>query len=148
METSTSLIQLREARFEHGFWKGMGQPSVLVSLSLKVSSVDDQTFLRFDEIVTAVGTEQGIEGSSEIMTVEHMVQHPILSRVLKLSLNLLKKMGMPVMGGVAAFKNDAINPKEWVVALNLPLLNVPLSHSIMRPSFAVPRASFSQTASD
>jgi hypothetical protein len=32
--------------------------------------------------------------------------------------------------------------------LNLPLLNVPLSHSIMRPSFAVPRASFSQTASD
>lgn len=117
VETSTSLIQLREARFEHGFWKGMGQPSVLVSLSLKVSSVDDQTFLRFDEIVTAVGTEQGIEGSSEIMTVEHMVQHPILSRVLKLSLNLLKKMGMPVMGGVAAFKNDAINPKEWVVAL-------------------------------
>jgi hypothetical protein len=34
------------------------------------------------------------------------------------------------------------------IELNLPLLNVPLSHSIMRPSFAVPRASFSQTASD
>lgn len=32
--------------------------------------------------------------------------------------------------------------------LNLPLLNVHLSYSIMRPSFAVPRASFSQTASD
>ncbi len=32
--------------------------------------------------------------------------------------------------------------------LILPLLNVHLSHSIMRPSFAVPRASFSQTASD
>jgi hypothetical protein len=31
--------------------------------------------------------------------------------------------------------------------VNLPLLNVPLSRSIMRPSLAVPRASFSQTAS-
>ena len=31
--------------------------------------------------------------------------------------------------------------------VNLPLLDVPLSHSIMRPSIAVPRASFSQTAS-
>ena len=31
--------------------------------------------------------------------------------------------------------------------LNLPLLDVPLSCSIMRPSIAVPRASFSQTAS-
>jgi hypothetical protein len=30
--------------------------------------------------------------------------------------------------------------------LNLPLLDVPLSRSIMRPSIAVPRASFSQTA--
>lgn len=41
---------------------------------------------------------------------------------------------------------------DWVhlanLRVNLPLLNVPLSRSIMRPSFAVPRASFSQTASD
>jgi hypothetical protein len=33
-------------------------------------------------------------------------------------------------------------------AMNLPLLDVPLSRSFMRPSAAVPRASFSQTASD
>ena len=32
--------------------------------------------------------------------------------------------------------------------LNLPLLDVPLSHFIMRPSIAVPRPSVSQTASD
>ena len=32
--------------------------------------------------------------------------------------------------------------------LNLPLLDVPLSRSFMRPSIAVPRASFSQTALD
>jgi IS5 family transposase len=34
------------------------------------------------------------------------------------------------------------------VELNLPLLDVPLSHFIMRPSIAVPRPSVSQTASD
>ena len=33
-------------------------------------------------------------------------------------------------------------------ALNLPLFDVPLSRSIMRPSIAVPRPSVSQTASD
>ena len=32
--------------------------------------------------------------------------------------------------------------------VNLPLFDVPLSRSIMRPSIAVPRPSFSQTASD
>jgi hypothetical protein len=36
--------------------------------------------------------------------------------------------------------------KSMKGGLNLPLLSVPLSCSIMRPSIAVPRASFSQTA--
>ena len=37
---------------------------------------------------------------------------------------------------------------EMNQALNLPLFDVPLSHFIMRPSIAVPRPSFFQTASD
>ena len=40
------------------------------------------------------------------------------------------------------------NRREPSRTLNLPLLDVPLSCSFMRPSIAVPRASFSQTASD
>jgi two-component system response regulator FixJ len=50
---------------------------------------------------------------------------------------LVVDMRMPQMSGLDLHK-----------ALNLPLLDVPLSCSTMRPSIAVPRASFSQTASD
>lgn len=37
---------------------------------------------------------------------------------------------------------------DIIAVVNLPLLDVPLSRSFMRPSIAVPRASVSQTASD
>ena len=38
--------------------------------------------------------------------------------------------------------------RHYYINVNLPLLDVPLSHFIMRPSIAVPRPSVSQTASD
>jgi hypothetical protein len=50
-------------------------------------------------------------------------------------------------GNLSATGASAITKKNCETIVNLPLLDVPLSCSIMRPSIAVPRASFSQTAS-
>jgi tetratricopeptide (TPR) repeat protein len=50
-----------------------------------------------------------------------------------------------ISGAIEALKKaNSLEP----INVNLPLLDVPLSCSTMRPSIAVPRASFSQTASD
>jgi hypothetical protein len=61
---------------------------------------------------------------------------------------LHRKRALPLQQGHGALYG--LHRIAWVdgVDLNLPLLNVPLNRSIMRPSFAVPRASFSQTALD
>jgi ABC-type branched-subunit amino acid transport system substrate-binding protein len=59
----------------------------------------------------------------------------------------------PISGSIAHLGKDNENGAKMAVdelnakgVVNLPLLNVRLSHPIMRPSIAVPRPSFSQTA--
>ncbi len=117
MDLITSVIRLRDVRFERGFCLDMRQPSVMVSLSLMQSHADEETFVRFDEIVTAVTTSERNDSSSVRIIQMSEAQHPILSRLLNLSLGILKKMGMPVMSGVTGFQPNPINSQEWVVAL-------------------------------
>jgi hypothetical protein len=89
----------------------------------------------------------GVTGTVVELTAE--TPSPIPARNLVTS-----PIGQPVFVQVLAGQTlvitsaSVIGPTGAVALLNLPLLDVPLSRSIMRPSIAVPRASFSQTASD
>jgi cyanophycin synthetase len=115
-EETTPLIELGPVRFEPGYWRGLRQPSVLVTLRLTRLEVATKAVQRFDELLAAVSPPSATF-SEPILIDVGVAQHPILSRVMNMTLKVLEIMGMPVMGGATALKSDAKSPQGWVVGL-------------------------------
>lgn len=111
------LIVVSAVRFEPGYWQGFRQPVVQITLQLTRLEVSASSVRHFDQVVTAVGASRPPEPSGTLIA-SAVARHPVLGRVLHFALNLLEKMGMPVMGGATALKPDpANNPRQWIVGL-------------------------------
>ena len=112
---SIKLIKLGASRFKSGYWLGMRQSSVQVPLLLTRLEVDPSALRRFDEVLTALSVHLSHQDSAEIFD-NSVSQHPVLGRILQMTLNTLKKMGMPVMGGATAIQPEG-NTSQWLVGL-------------------------------
>lgn len=109
------LLTLGRARFEAGYWQGIGQAAMLFPLRLNRLKVSAEAVRRFDEIVALACPLQASE--SPVMLDAVLSGHPVVGRLLRMSIAILEKMGMPVMGGATAVKRNKQNPGDWVVAL-------------------------------
>lgn len=112
-----ALIALNNAKFESGYWCGLLQPSVLVSLRLIPMELADSVFRNFDELMNLVKSKNEFQISSGLLLDVSVAEHVVLSRVLKMAMCLLDKMGMPVMSGATGQLTDAKMPQDWVVGL-------------------------------
>jgi D-alanine-D-alanine ligase-like ATP-grasp enzyme len=89
------LIQLGKAQFEVGYWQGMRQPAFLIPMRLTRAQVNASALQHFDDLRKAL-----FQSPMEQYTLpKEVMAHPILGRVIGLSLDMLSHMGMPVMGG-------------------------------------------------
>ena len=113
---TSPLIELGYSRFEPGYWRGMRQPAMQVPLRLTRLEVTAQSLRRFDQLLQVVSLPNDPDLAGFLVDAA-VAQHPVLSRVLKLALGVLSKMGMPVMGGATAVMPDSSNPQRWVVGL-------------------------------
>jgi len=122
------LLELGSARFEPGYWRGLRQPAMLVSLRLTRLEIGASALNRFDAIMDQVCPVQDEAILTPIPTL--VADHPVLGRLLRLTLAILAKMQMPVMAGATAIKPDAQDSHDWVVGLPA------ISESIRAPQAA------------
>lgn len=94
-----ALIELGAAQWRSGYWLGMRQPAFTVPLHLTRSNMKAATLRHFDEVLGVVVLPVHSVDSDDGM-VAVVADHPLFGRVLRLTLALLIRMGMPVMGGV------------------------------------------------
>lgn len=114
---SNKLIKLGTSRFEPGYWLGMRQSSVQVVLLLTRLDLNSSALRRFDEVLTVLKGHSSFKASAGVFDTS-VSQHPVLGRVLQMTLGMLEKMGMPVMGGATAMKPEPeANPWQWLVGL-------------------------------
>lgn len=110
------LLQLGSPHFSPCYWRGMRQPVVLVGLSVKKTEIDAASVHRFDDIQSEVCPWQEPDSSSVLIEAS-VSNHPLLGRLVRLTLGILDRMGMPVAGGVKAIKSDLQNEQLWTVGL-------------------------------
>lgn len=115
VEAAGKLVELGRYHFEPGYWQGLRQPAVLVPLKLTRLEVSAAAVRRYDDILGAAFSPRGVDLAGKVGTA--VSTHPMLGRLLGMTLEVLVRIGMPVMGGAAAVKPDAQNPQRWIVGL-------------------------------
>lgn len=109
------LIELGPMRFEPGYWQGLRQPAALCVLRLSDTPVDSMNLARFDQVLAALCAKSALDTGPVLASLERV--HPLVRRLLVLGLSLLKAMGMPIMGGVAALSWGPQLARQWVLGL-------------------------------
>lgn len=111
------LIEIVNFRFEPGYWQGMRQSAIQAGLKLTQAAVDSAALRRFDEVLFAASGHPPPETSGQIIDAE-VSAHPVLGRVLRMTLHILKEMGMPVVGGATAMRpHPEAKPNQWLLGL-------------------------------
>lgn len=110
------LLKLKVHGFVPGYWQGMRQAALLVSLELSRSEINSLVLARFDQILTNLQSSQGGHNDHEKF-VDAVTKNPVISRLLRLTLFILQLMGMPVMGGCKVFLHNSDNRRQWVIGL-------------------------------
>lgn len=113
---SDRLIELSKPSFVLGSWHGMQQPSVLISLRLTSFEYHRTCLERFDELWSKAFLQDSLEVSVSLID-PLAAEHPVLSRVLGLCLDLLNTLGMPIMGGVRVIQADPSTRFGWHLGL-------------------------------
>lgn len=114
-EAVGKLVELGRYRFEPGYWQGLRQPAVLVSLQLTRLEVSAAAVRRYDDFLRTAFSPRAVDLTDQAGTA--VSTHPVLGRLLAMTLEVLVRMGMPVMGGVTAIRPDGKYPQRWVVGL-------------------------------
>lgn len=109
------LIELGPMRFEPGYWQGLRQPAALCVLRLSDTSVDETNLARFDQVIAGLCAKSALETGPVLASLKRV--HPLVCRLLVLGLSLLKAMGMPILGGVAALSWGPHLARQWVLGL-------------------------------
>lgn len=120
--SKSKLIELGNFRFEPGYWQSMRQSAVQAELKLTWPEVESSALSRFDDVLSAACGHTPQETSGHFIAAE-VSAHPVLGRVLGMTLQILGEMGMPVMGGATAMRpHPETQPNRWV--LGLPALSI------------------------
>lgn len=114
-DMADTLIELGPMRFELGYWRGMRQPAALCVLRLSDTSVDEKNLARFDHVLAGLCAKSALDIGPVSAALKRV--HPLVRRLLVLGLSLLKTMGMPIMGGVAALSWGPQLARQWVLGL-------------------------------
>lgn len=109
-------LTVQHVRFEPGYWRGMRQPAVLLQVGLGQQPVSPHALQAFDAMHSTVCPT--LEHGEMTVPVEPSVgAHPVMGRLLQFSVDVLARIGMPVMGGAKAVCTDASVPLRWMVGL-------------------------------
>lgn len=114
-EAMAPLVACGQPRFEPGYRRGMRQAAMLVPLRFARMQVRASTLQRFDAVSLAL-FEMPFSDADDFMDPE-IANHPVLRRLVDMSLAILTEIGMPVMGGAVAEKRAADDPREWLIAV-------------------------------
>lgn len=114
MSLQPPLIELGRARWRSGSWRGMRQAAWTLQLSLTRSEMDVAVLRHYDEVLACVGRQSSFECSAQWMDVA-VAGHPLLGRVLKMTMAILEAMGMPVMDGVKVFGHKDV--RQFAIGL-------------------------------
>lgn len=107
------LVKIGQPRYEAGYWLGMRQPAVLVSLEFVKTQVDGAVLKRFDGVRAAL-----LPNAVDPALLDAGVKkHPVLSRLALFCLDLLSEMGMPVMSGVRAAQVQGAKDRYWLLGV-------------------------------
>jgi cyanophycin synthetase len=94
----------------------MTQPALVVALRFTRAEISVAGVRRFDELREGFAPSSLRDGDGTPMDAG-TAAHPVLGRLLGLSLDILRKLGMPVMSGVRVFQAAAQHRRDWWVAL-------------------------------
>lgn len=109
-------LTVQHTRFEPGYWHGMRQPAVLVQVVLGQQPVSPQALQAFDALHRKVCPAPE-HREMPVLIAPTVAAHPILGRLLQFSVDVLTRMGMPVVGGARAVPVDPANPRQWWAGL-------------------------------
>jgi hypothetical protein len=130
--TEKPLIRLENTRFGAGYWRGMRQPVVLVSLQLSRLKINAIAFRRFDAAFGELFPTADLGETAVLIGDDKARQHPLLSRVLSFSLEILSKMGMPIMSGANAFQAQEQHAAQcWQIGLPAVSPDIPAPKSAL-----------------
>lgn len=107
-----------QPRFEAGYWRSMRQPAFLVQASLSLEGFEN-TLKEFDAIRAEVFSRADYGEITALVAGDQAREHPVLARVLSLALQILEKMGMPIMSGARAVPMpDRESAQSWQVGVS------------------------------
>lgn len=107
------MIELGQPRFEAGYWQGMRQPAFVVPVRQTQTGITVQALHRFDALRLR---RFQIDASSPVLPAD-IAAHPVLGRVVGLTLEILMAIGMPVMSGVRAVAMGSPSDRPWQLGL-------------------------------
>jgi len=97
------LILMKSSRFEVGYFQNSSQPSVLIAVIVTASKVPASALDSFDDLSKVI-VSKAMGRTSQSLPYGNPQGHPVLSRVLGLTLNILASMQMPIMSGARVNK--------------------------------------------
>ncbi len=115
------LVEYGGWRFVSGYWLGMKQPVALVSLRIENSKIDSAIFQKFDDIQAVLYSSCGIEKIGAFYAVG-IFEHPLLGRLIGFCLDILSKIGMPIMAG-AKVEVLSSNAGSQLLQIGLPAIS-------------------------
>lgn len=115
-------LELGRPRFELGHWQGLRQPAVLFDLRLGHRPVDVAALDRFDALAAALdlGPRPAVD---DLLWTPELATQPVLGRAVRLALQVLAHLGMPVMGGAAAVRGRAGTRMAGTWTVGLPAVS-------------------------
>lgn len=107
-------LSISQARFESGYWCGMRQPAMVVSVRVMQPRVEVAVLRRLDQLRAAL-FHRRLESAGRLDPV--LARHPLLAPVSLFALDVLAEAGMPVMSGARALRLPVAGGQGWLLGL-------------------------------
>ncbi len=112
MDRSLIKIDLKNIRFEPGYWNGLRQPAFIFELQLAEQGIRKTVLERYDRIADTLLPKRRAHTHSQIVT-----KHPLLTRLAGTATDILATAGMPIMSSVNALPIRRQNTRYWLFGL-------------------------------
>lgn len=108
------MLAIGPARFELGYWCGMQQPAMVVSVQVLRPRVAASVLRRLDELRAAL-FPVSLNSADKLDPV--LAGHALLAPVSLFALDVLAEAGMPVMSGARALRLPGTGGQGWLLGL-------------------------------
>lgn len=113
------VIDLKNSRFESGYWNGLRQPAFIFDIRFAKNAIQRTSLEQYDHIVEALLPKREAWVHPQIVR-----QHPLLSRLAGTSMDILSAAGMPIMSGVNALQVHRQDGIHWLLGLSAVSANI------------------------